>query len=88
MLTKPGAGAEGSEKRILGAAVAARTTDRLKARSARRAIDQHGKPGARGMAGEAVAIQHDVAMNVMKIVLPGLAVAERSVRRGPEISVT
>jgi hypothetical protein len=36
----------------------------------------------------AIAIQHDGAMDVVEIVFPGLAVAERSVGRIPEIAVT
>ena len=89
VLTKPGTVAERPEsKPILGTAVAARATDRIEAVAARRAVDQHGEPGTGAVAGIAIAIQHDVAMDVVETVSPILAVAESSVGRGPEISVT
>jgi hypothetical protein len=89
VLTKPGTIAKGSEANpVLEAAVAPRATDRIETSTARRAVDQHGKLGTGAVAGIAIAIQHDVAMDVMEIVFPGLAVTERSVGRGQEISVT
>ena len=88
VLTKPSTETEGSESDpILRTAVAARATDRVEASAARRAVGQHGEPGAGAVAGEAIAIQHDIAMDVVKIVSPGLAVAERNVGRVPETSV-
>ena len=89
VLTKPGTKAKGSEANpVLEAAVAARATDRVEASAARRAVDQHGKPGTGAVAGGAIASQHGDAMDVVEIVSPGLTVAERNVGRIPEISVT
>jgi hypothetical protein len=87
VLTQPGTGASDAN-RILGTAVAAHTTDRVETGAAIRAVEKHGEVRA-AVAGIAIAIQHrGAAMDVVGIVSPGLAVAERNVGRGPEISVT
>jgi len=70
--TKTGTRAEGGagEKSILRTTVATHATDRVEAGATRRAVDQHGKPATGAVAGIAIAIQHDVAMDVVKIVSP------------------
>jgi hypothetical protein len=86
VLTKPGTDASDATL-ILGTAVAARTTDRVEAGATRRAAYQHGELAAVAVADTAFVIHH-VLVDDVETVFPGLAVVERSVGRGPEISVT
>ena len=89
VLTKPRTPAKSSKtKPIFHAAVAARATDRGEPVATRRTVEQHGKKAAGAVAGIAIASQHDAAVDVVEIVFPGLAIAERNVGRIPEISVT
>jgi hypothetical protein len=88
VLTKPGTEVKGSEANpIFGAAVAARTTERIETGATLRTADQYGKPGAGAVAGVAIVSQHEL-MDVVEGVSPGRIAVERKIGRSQKIAVT